>query len=298
MAQIASGARALDFSSVPEDASEDLQASLYLNLQSFWHSRKSGGSQREKQNYPPMPRYALTIEYDGGPFVGWQRQANGMSVQQRLEEAVFAIDGEPRVVHGAGRTDAGVHALGQVAHVDLKRDWGEDRLRDALNAHLRPDPIAVLATRAVSDSFEARFSARARHYRYVIDNRRAPLALDFGRAWHVKRALDAEAMHRAAQALVGKFDFSTFRAAECQAKSPIRTLERLDVRRDGARIEILASAPSFLHHQVRSLAGSLEHVGSGKWRIEDLRLALDARDRARCGQVAPAHGLYLVAVDY
>ena len=246
-----------------------------------------------------MPRYALTIEYDGGPFVGWQRQANGVSVQQRLEEAVLAINGgERRVVHGAGRTDAGVHALGQAAHVDLSRPWREDRLRDALNAHLVPDPIAVLATRAVPDDFEARFSARARHYRYLIDNRRAPLALDRGRAWRVKRPLDATAMHEAAQALVGKFDFSTFRAAECQAKSPIKTLDRLDVRRDGERIEILASAPSFLHHQVRSLAGSLEHVGSGQWRVEDLRLALEARDRVRCGQVAPPHGLYLVAVDY
>ncbi|HXY57482.1 MAG TPA: tRNA pseudouridine(38-40) synthase TruA [Methylocystis sp.] len=245
-----------------------------------------------------MPRYALTIEYDGGPFVGWQRQANGVSVQQRLEEAVFAIEGQRRVVHGAGRTDAGVHALGQVAHVDLKREWREDRLRDAINAHLLPDPIAVLSARAVGDDFEARFQARARHYRYLIDNRRAPLALDYGRAWHVKRALDADAMHAAAQALVGKFDFSTFRASECQAKSPVRTLDRLDVRRFGERIEILASAPSFLHHQVRSLAGSLEHVGSGKWRIEDLRHALEARDRARCGQVAPPHGLYLVGVDY
>jgi tRNA pseudouridine38-40 synthase len=245
-----------------------------------------------------MPRYALTIEYDGGPFVGWQRQANGMSVQQRLEEAVFAIDGLKRVVHGAGRTDAGVHAQGQVAHVDLKREWRVDRLRDAINAHLLPSPVAVLEARAVGDDFEARFAAKARHYRYVIDNRRAPLALDFGRAWHVKRALDADAMHLSAQALVGKFDFSTFRAAECQAKSPVRTLDRLDVLRRGDRIEILASAPSFLHHQVRSLAGSLEHVGSGKWRIDDLRAALDARDRARCGQVAPPHGLYLMAVDY
>jgi tRNA pseudouridine38-40 synthase len=245
-----------------------------------------------------MPRYALTIEYDGGPFVGWQRQANGMSVQQRLEEAVFAIDGVSRIVHGAGRTDAGVHAEGQVAHVDLKREWREDRLRDALNAHLSPDPIAVLATRAVGDDFEARFSAKARHYRYAIENRRAPPALDEGRVWHVKRALDAEAMHAAAQRLIGRFDFTTFRAAECQAKSPIRTLDRLDVRRDGHRIEIRASAQSFLHHQVRSLVGSLEHVGSGKWPIAGLREALDARERARCGQVAPAHGLYLVAVDY
>jgi tRNA pseudouridine38-40 synthase len=245
-----------------------------------------------------MPRYALTIEYDGGPFVGWQRQANGMSVQQRLEEAVFAINGVFCVVHGAGRTDAGVHALGQVAHVDLKRVWCEDRLRDAINAHLLPSPIAVLSARPVGEDFEARFSARARHYRYVIDNRRAPLTLQVGRAWHVKRPLDADVMHEAAQTLIGKFDFTTFRASECQAKSPVRTLDRLDVRRSGEIIEIRASAQSFLHNQVRSLAGSLEHVGSGKWRVGDLRMALEARDRSRCGQVAPPHGLYLVAVDY
>ena len=243
-------------------------------------------------------RYALTIEYDGAPYVGWQRQANGMSVQQRLEQAVFAINGASCVVQGAGRTDAGVHALGQVAHVDLMREWREDRLRDALNAHLRPDPIAVLSTRAVDATFEARFSAVRRHYRYVIDNRRAPLALAAGRAWHVKRKLDADAMHAAAQELVGRHDFTTFRAAECQASSPVRTLERLDVRRDGEVIEIVTSARSFLHTQVRSLAGSLEHVGSGKWRAQDLRAALEAKDRARCGQVAPPHGLYLVAVEY
>jgi tRNA pseudouridine38-40 synthase len=246
-----------------------------------------------------MPRFALTIEYDGGPFVGWQRQENGLSVQQRLEEAVAALEaGERRVVHGAGRTDAGVHALGQVAHVDFSRDWREDRLRDALNAHLRPAPIAVIATRRVGADFEARFSAIRRHYRYVIENRRAPLTLRLGRAWHVKRPLDADAMHAAAQALTGRHDFTTFRSSECQAASPIRTLERLDVRRLGDTIEITASARSFLHNQVRSLAGSLEHVGSGKWTAEDLRAALAAKDRTRCGQVAPPHGLYLVAVDY
>lgn len=246
-----------------------------------------------------MLRFALTIEYDGGPFVGWQRQENGMSVQQRLEQAVAALEGGARrVVHGAGRTDAGVHALGQVAHVDLSRDWREDRLRDALNAHLRPAPIAVVETRRVPDSFEARFSAIRRHYRYLIDNRRAPLTLWRGRAWHVKHKLDAAAMHAAAQALVGRHDFTTFRSSECQANSPIRTLEQLDVRREGDRIEIVTSARSFLHNQVRSLAGSLEHVGSGRWTAEDLRAALEARDRTRCGQVAPPHGLYLVAVDY
>jgi tRNA pseudouridine38-40 synthase len=245
-----------------------------------------------------MPRYALTIEYDGAPFVGWQRQANGLSVQQLLEEAVVAINGARAVAHGAGRTDAGVHALGQVAHVDLARSWPEDRLRDALNAHLRPNPIAVLSARSVGDDFQARFSAVRRHYRYLIQNRRAPLALLEGHAWHVRRRLDADAMHSAAQALVGRHDFTTFRAAECQADSPLRTLERLDVRRDGDMIEIITSARSFLHRQVRSMVGSLEHVGCGKWSADDLRAALEARERARCGQVAPPHGLYLIAVDY
>ena len=245
-----------------------------------------------------MPRYALIIEYDGGPFVGWQRQANGLSVQQRLEEAVAAINGACAIVHGAGRTDAGVHALGQVAHIDMARVWRADKLRDALNAHLKPAPVAVIAARAVADDFEARFSAIRRHYRYIIDNRRAPLALTLGRAWHVKWPLNAEAMHAAAQHLVGRHDFTTFRASECQANSPVRTLERLDVRRIGARIEIEVSARSFLHNQVRSMAGSLEHVGSGKWQAEDLADALTAKDRTRCGQVAPPQGLYLVAVDY
>jgi tRNA pseudouridine38-40 synthase len=245
-----------------------------------------------------MPRYALTIEYDGGPFVGWQRQANGLSVQQRLEEAVAAINGARAIVHGAGRTDAGVHALGQVAHIDMARVWRADKLRDALNAHLKPAAVAVIAACAVDDDFEARFSAIRRHYRYIIDNRRAPLALTLGRAWHVKWPLDAEAMHAAAQHLLGRHDFTTFRASECQANSPVRTLERLDVRRVGARIEIEVSARSFLHNQVRSMAGSLEHVGSGKWQAEDLADALAAKDRTRCGQVAPPQGLYLVAVDY
>ena len=245
-----------------------------------------------------MPRYALTIEYDGGPFVGWQRQLNGASIQARLEDAVFAVNGARVVVHGAGRTDAGVHALGQVAHVDLVKDWPCDRLRDALNAHLKPDPIAICYVESVSLAFEARFSAIRRHYRYLIDNRRAPLTLTLGRAWHVKWSLDAQAMHEAAQSLLGRHDFTTFRASECQASSPIRTLERLDVRRSGDRIEIDVSARSFLHNQVRSIAGSLEHVGSGKWRPADLIAALDARDRKRCGQVAPPQGLYLMAVDY
>lgn len=245
-----------------------------------------------------MPRYALTIEYDGGPFVGWQRQANGLSVQQRLEEAAAAINGTPAVVHGAGRTDAGVHALGQVAHIDMARDWRPDKLRDALNAHLKPAPVAVLTARAVGDDFEARFSAIQRHYRYIIDNRRAPLALTLGRAWHVKWPLDADAMRAAAQQLLGRHDFTTFRASECQARSPVRTLDRFEVRRVGERIEIEVSARSFLHNQVRSMVGSLEHVGAGKWRADDLAAALAASDRARCGQVAPPQGLYLIAVDY
>jgi tRNA pseudouridine38-40 synthase len=245
-----------------------------------------------------MPRYALTIEYDGAPFVGWQRQANGVAVQQRVEEAAFAINGEAVVAHGAGRTDAGVHALGQIAHVDFIRVWREDRLRDALNAHLRPDPVAVVDVRKVGEDFHARFSAVRRHYRYLICNRRAPLALMKGRAWRVARPLDARAMHEAAQLLVGRHDFTTFRSTECQATSPLRTLERLDVRREGDLIEIVTCARSFLHNQVRSMAGSLEHIGSGKWTAKDLRDALEARERARCGQVAPPHGLYIVSVDY
>lgn len=245
-----------------------------------------------------MPRYKLTIEYDGGPFVGWQRQANGMSVQQALEAAIFAMSGETLVVHGAGRTDAGVHARGQVAHIDLKREWRTDRLRDAINALIRPHPVSVISAETAPQDFEARFSAIRRHYLYVIDNRRAPPALDRHHVWHVPRALDAQAMHEAAQALIGKHDFTTFRAAECQANSPVRTLDVLDVARKGDRIEVYTNAQSYLHNQVRSLVGSLEQVGSGKWRAADLRAALDARDRSRCGTVAPPHGLYLTQVDY
>jgi len=245
-----------------------------------------------------MPRYKLTIEYDGGPFAGWQRQENGRSVQGSIEAALLALTGEAAAVRGAGRTDAGVHALAQVAHVDLGRDWDGDKLREALNAHLRPDPIAVLAAEVVPDGFDARFSAVRRHYLYRIVNRRAPLALDRERAWRVARPLDAEAMHQAAQVLVGTHDFTTFRAAECQAKSPVKTLDRLDVRREADEIVITASARSFLHNQIRSMAGSLKLVGEGKWRADDLRAALDARDRAARGPVAPPHALYLVRVDY
>jgi tRNA pseudouridine38-40 synthase len=245
-----------------------------------------------------MPRYKLTIEYDGTPFVGWQRQANGQSVQQALEAALQRFASESAVITGAGRTDAGVHATGQVGHVDLSYNWRSDEIRDAMNFHLRPHPISVVRVEAVSDDFQARFSAIRRHYVYRILNRRAPAALQRNCVWHIARALNADAMHEAAQQLLGHHDFSTFRASECQANSPMRTLERLDVVRTGDIIEIHASARSFLHHQVRSITGSLEHVGSGKWRVEDLVAALEAKDRRRCGTVAPPTGLCFTQVDY
>ena len=245
-----------------------------------------------------MPRYKLTIEYDGGPFVGWQRQRNGRSVQQSIEEAIAAFSQEKVVVKGAGRTDAGVHALGQVAHVDLVRDWPADTVRDAVNAHLRPDPIGVLAVEPVTNDFDARFSARQRHYLYRILDRRAPPVLDRDRVWNVSARLDSDAMHLAAQALVGRHDFTTFRAAECQAKSPVKTLDRLDVSREGEEIAIRASARSFLHNQVRSMVGALKKVGEGKWPVAEVGAALAACDRSRSGPVAPARGLYLVSVDY
>jgi tRNA pseudouridine38-40 synthase len=245
-----------------------------------------------------MPRYRLVIEYDGGLFHGWQVQDNGATVQGALEAAVAATVGARVRVQGAGRTDAGVHALAQVAHLDLARDFQPGRLRDALNAHLRPNPIGVLAVEIVPDSFDARFSARRRHYRYRIVNSRANLALDAGRAWRVPRRLDAAAMHAAAQCLLGKHDFTTFRDTECQAKSPEKTLDQLDVTREGERIDIVTSARSFLHSQVRSMVGSLVWVGEGRWSADDLVAALDARSRAACGPVAPPDGLYLVRVDY
>ena len=245
-----------------------------------------------------MARYRLDIEYDGAAFCGWQRQANGLAVQQVIEDALTLVDGAKAVIRGAGRTDTGVHATGQVAHVDLKKDWRPDKLRDAVNANMRPHLVAVRNASLVGDDFDARHSATKRHYLYRIVNRRAPLTVDAGHAWLVKPKLDAQAMHEAAQELVGKFDFSTFRDSDCQAESPIRTLERLDVSRVGDEIHVYTSARSFLHRQVRSMVGSLEHVGSGKWRARDLREALDSRDRARCGTVAPADGLYLIGVDY
>jgi tRNA pseudouridine38-40 synthase len=245
-----------------------------------------------------MPRYKLTVEYDGGPFSGWQTQPNGPSVQSAIEGAVERLTGARSAVQGAGRTDAGVHALGQVAHVDLERDWQPDVLQNALNAHLRPDPVSIIAVEKTTDNFHARFSAVRRHYLYRIVTRRAPLALDHGRAWWIPVKLDAEAMHEAAQRLTGRHDFTTFRAADCQAKSPVKTLDRLDVERTGDVIEIRAEARSFLHHQVRSMVGSLKLVGEGKWSATDLADALAGADRSRCGPVAPAHGLYLVGVDY
>ncbi len=245
-----------------------------------------------------MPRYRLTLEYDGGPFVGWQRQDNGASVQGALEDAIEQFAQARVTVTGAGRTDAGVHALGQVAHFDLAKDFTPDKVRDALNHFLRPAPVVVLEAAIVPEDFHARFSATGRHYLFRILNRRSPPALDAGKVWHVQVPLDAQAMHRAAQTLLGSHDFTTFRAAECQAQSPVKTLDRLDVSRRADEIHIEASARSFLHHQVRSITGSLKLVGEGRWSARDLKAALEARDRSRCGPVSPPDGLYLVKVDY
>jgi tRNA pseudouridine38-40 synthase len=245
-----------------------------------------------------MARFKLSIEYDGTPFCGWQRQADQPSVQQALEEAIQRFSGETVVTQAAGRTDSGVHALGQVVSFDLSRDWDPNRVREALNFHLKPEPVAVVEAEAVGEDFEARFSAKARHYEYRILNRRARPALEATRVWHVAVPLDAEAMHAAAQLILGKHDFSTFRAAECQADSPIRTLDVLNVMRQAEHVVVVASARSFLHSQVRSMVGSLKLVGEGKWRPRDFRAALDAAERARCGPLAPSHGLYLTKVDY
>jgi len=245
-----------------------------------------------------MPRYRLTLEYDGGPFVGWQRQDNGPSVQGALEGAIFKLCGETVTVTGAGRTDAGVHALGQVAHFDLDKEFAAEKIRDALNHFLRPAPVAVLEAAVAAPDFHARFSATSRHYLFRIICRRAPLALERGHAWHVTHGLDADAMHAAAQTLIGKHDFTTFRAAECQAQSPVKTLDKLTVRRALDEIDVEASARSFLHHQVRSIVGTLKLVGEGKWRPRDVADALKAADRSRCGPVSPPDGLHLVRVDY
>lgn len=245
-----------------------------------------------------MPRYKLLLEYDGTPFVGWQRQGNGPSVQAALEDAVHGFCGERAIVHGAGRTDAGVHALGQVAHVDLCREAPAKTVRDAINFHLRPDPVVVISAEPVDDGFHARFSAKQRRYVYRILNRQSPPALDRGRAWWVPVGLDDEAMATAAAGLIGRHDLSTFRAALCQAASPVKTIDDLVVTRRAEAIVIDIRARSFLHHQVRNIAGSLSLVGRGRWSQADFAAAFAARDRRRGGPTAPACGLYLVAVSY
>jgi len=245
-----------------------------------------------------LPRYKLTIEYDGRGLVGWQRQAKGLSVQEILETAVERFCGRRITVHGAGRTDAGVHALAQTAHLDLARERPPDVVRSALNQHVKPHAVAILAVERTADTFDARRAARGRVYRYRILNRRAPPALERGRVWHLGSALDPAAMQAAARLLIGKHDFTTFRDSQCQAKSPVKTLDALDVTRHDDEIWIEARARSFLHHQVRNMVGTLKLVGAGKWEPADVRRALEARDRRAGGPTAPAEGLYLVAVTY
>ena len=245
-----------------------------------------------------MNRWRVTVEYDGGPFVGWQRQDNGPSVQEALEDAIKGFSGEDVQVAGAGRTDSGVHALAQVAHFDLDRESDADTVRDAINFHLKPRPVAVLDAEVVAPDFHARFSAVERAYRYRIVNRRAPLTLEAGRAWQVSVPLDADTMNEAAQVLVGNHDFTSFRAAQCQADSPVKTLDEITVARDGDLITIDVRARSFLHNQVRIIAGTLRQVGEGKWGSDDVARALAARDRAAAGPTAPPQGLYLAAVRY
>ena len=245
-----------------------------------------------------MPRFKLTIEYDGTPFVGWQRQPDLPSIQQTIEEAIEAFSGEAAPTQAAGRTDRGVHATGQVIHFDLKRPWEAFRIQQAMNFHLKPHPVVIVASEEVDETFEARFSAKMRYYKYIICNRRPRPVLDWNRVWHVPVPLEAEAMHEAAQCLVGQHDFTTFRAAECQSNSPVKSLDAIDVVSEGERIVISLKARSFLHHQVRSFAGSLKMVGEGKWLAADLKNALEARDRSWCGAMAPAAGLYLVKVEY
>lgn len=249
-----------------------------------------------------MPRYKLVIEYDGGPFCGWQRQADDPTVQAAIETAVTRFSGETARLTCAGRTDAGVHAIHQVAHLDLAKDWRTDTVRDALNAHLRPQPVSILSAELVTDAFDARHSAIRRHYRYRILNRRSPAAITRANVWHVPWPLDAELMHAAAQRLLGRHDFSAFRAAECQANSPVRTLEQLDVshQRMGLfeEIVIATSARSFLHHQVRAMAGTLMLAGCGRLSADDVAEILATRAKHRCGPLAPACGLTFVGVDY
>ncbi len=245
-----------------------------------------------------MTRFRLTVEFDGRPFMGWQRQAHGPSVQQAIEEAVERMTGEQVVLHAAGRTDAGVHALAMTAHVDIAKEVTPFRLSEALNALLAPQPVAILDAQVAADDFHARFSCIGRRYVYRIVNRRAPLTFEAGRAWRVAAPLDAAAMHEAAQLLVGRHDFTTFRSAHCQSESPLKTLDRLDVVRDGDRIDFHVAARSFLHHQVRSMVGCLQLVGRGKWSARDLKDALEARDRAALGLNAPPDGLYFAAALY
>lgn len=245
-----------------------------------------------------MPRYRLLVEYDGRPFHGFQAQADLPSVQGALERAIHAFCGETLRIHAAGRTDTGVHATGQVVHVDLAKAWPAETVRNALNFHLMPDPVSVLSAEAASDDWHSRFSATGRRYLYRILNRMAPPALDQGRVWHVKKPLDAQAMHAAAQVLVGHHDFTTFRDLACQAKSPLKTLDVADVQREGEEVRLVFASRSFLHRQVRSMTGTLAEVGVGRWTIEDVRTALEARDRRACGPVAPAGGLYLTDVTY
>ncbi|MGI9485287.1 MAG: tRNA pseudouridine(38-40) synthase TruA [Geminicoccaceae bacterium] len=245
-----------------------------------------------------MARFKLTLEYDGRSFQGWQRQKNASSVQETLETAIHAFSGETVTVQGAGRTDAGVHAKGQVAHFDLKKIMSLESLQNAINHHLRPHPVAVLRATEMADDFHARFSATGRRYLYRIINRRAPLVLEAGRAWHLPAMIEAEAMHEAAQRLIGKHDFTSFRSSACQSKSPIKTLDRIIVQRAGDEIRITVAARSFLHHQVRNIVGTLKMIGDNKWPVDKIENILEAKSRAAAGPTAPAAGLYLTAVDY
>lgn len=247
-----------------------------------------------------MPRYRMVVEYDGTPYVGWQRQDNGHSVQGAIEKALHAMTGQWTSLRAAGRTDTGVHAFGQVCHVDLDRDWKAETVANAVNAHLvmANERVVILDCEKVPETFDARFSATKRHYLYRIIARRAPIAIEAMRAWHVKNPLDHEAMHEAAQMLVGHHDFTTFRSARCQAKNPSRTMDQITVTRSGELVEIRASAQSFLHNQIRSFAGTLKMVGEGRWSTQDVKDALEARDRSRCGPVAPPYGLYFMEVEY
>ncbi|WP_455477094.1 tRNA pseudouridine(38-40) synthase TruA [Bartonella sp. B41] len=247
-----------------------------------------------------MPRFKLTLEYDGSNYSGWQRQENCRTIQEALEQAIFCFSGQQLTVTTAGRTDAGVHATGQVVHVDFEKNWNACTIRDAINSYLKQqnEDISILNAQNVPENFHARFCAIRRYYLFKILNRRSPPALDARRVWWIPKPLDTDAMHYAAQKLVGQHDFTTFRSIHCQAKSPIRTLERLDVQRKGEEILLYAEARSFLHNQIRSFVGSLVKVGAGRWTAQDLEIALHAKDRKHCGMVAPPSGLYLIKVDY